>query len=504
MRSRLIPAGIISALAVVAGAATFFGWHPFAWTAQSWVFSNAQTLRIATVPVNDVGRKFFSALKREIASERARVQLSLVESANVWASAQALKEQKVDAAVVRSDDPAAADGRAIFILRTVYAALLAPAQGSIDTIAKLKGKKIGVLIDDAHLDPMAKVVLDFYGFDEKHAVHLGGKDLAGALQRRQIAALLVVGPTGAGAIAEAIDAFRKATKKPPKFVDLAEAKAIGERYAAYDEAEISAGAFSGSPALPAEKVTTISANVLLVAQASLSNYAAGEITRLLLATKTRVAAILPEAGQLAAPSTDKDELLPAHPGTVAFLNGEQSSVLDESMNWILLASMLTGFAGSLAAWLNRVRNKRKADEIKGRLRRLRVLQVQASAMTPEQLDASEMELDALSQWVRQKFSVNGLSLEDFQDAEARATDIAALIEERRASFALDANLAGARHAAPAGDEVHPQAHEAEAGASAPVRVVDSTEKPEARRLPTRPPARLVVLDGVGRPPADAA
>src|SRR4051794_4540908 len=84
MRSRLIPAGIISALAVVAGAATFFGWHPFAWTAQSWVFSNAQTLRIATVPVNDVGRKFFSALKREIASERARVQLSLVESANVW------------------------------------------------------------------------------------------------------------------------------------------------------------------------------------------------------------------------------------------------------------------------------------------------------------------------------------------------------------------------------------------------------------------------------------
>ncbi|TMJ21967.1 MAG: hypothetical protein E6G96_20190 [Alphaproteobacteria bacterium] len=251
-------------------------------------------------------------------------------------------------------------------------------------------------------------------------------------------------------------------------------------------------------------MTTISANVLLVAQASLSNYAAGEITRLLLATKTRVAAILPEAGQLAAPSTDKDELLPAHPGTVAFLNGEQSSVLDESMNWILLASMLTGFAGSLAAWLNRVRNKRKADEIKGRLRRLRVLQVQASAMTPEQLDASEMELDALSQWVRQKFSVNGLSLEDFQDAEARATDIAALIEERRASFALDANLAGARHAAPAGDEVHPQAHEAEAGASAPVRVVDSTEKPEARRLPTRPPARLVVLDGVGRPPADAA
>ena len=202
------------------------------------------------------------------------------------------------------------------------------------------------------------------------------------------------------------------------------------------------GTFCGSPPLPSEKVTTISANVLLVAQASLSNAAAGEMTRLLLATKTRVAAILPEAGQLAAPSTDKDELLPAHPGTVAFLNGEQSNALDESMNWILLASMLTGFLGSLAAWLNRVRNKRRADEVKCRLRRLRVLQVQASSIAPDKIDVTEKEVDAISQCLRQKFAERALA-GGFQDAEARTADIAALIEERRASLALDAGLVDA-------------------------------------------------------------
>jgi TRAP transporter TAXI family solute receptor len=357
MRSRLVPALIISALVVVAGVVSFF-----AWNSHPWIFSTSQTLHVATIPVNDVGKKFFSALKREIASQHARVQVSLIETPSVWASAQALREQKVDAAVVRSDDPAAADGRTVFILRNIYAALLVPAQASIDSLSKLKGKKIGVLTDDFGIDPMAKAVLDFYGLDEKRIVRLGLKDVPVSLQHRQVAALLVVGPTGAGPIADAIEAFRKSTKKPPKFLDLAEASAITDRFAIYDEAEISVGAFSGSPAVPSEKVTTISANVLLVAQASLSNYAAGEITRLLLATKTRVATTLPDAGQLAAPSTDKDDLLPAHPGTVAFLNGEQASWLDESMNWILLGSMLTGFLGSLAAWLNRLRNKKKGQQ----------------------------------------------------------------------------------------------------------------------------------------------
>jgi len=504
MLSRLIPAGIISALAVIAGAGSFFSWHWLPWNSPSWAFSNSQTVRVATIPVNDVGRKFFSALKREIASERARVQLSLIETTSVWASAQALKEQKVDAAVVRSDDPAAADGRAIFILRTVYAALLVPAWSPIDGISKLTGKKIGVLGEETGIDPMAKVVLDFYGFDEKQIVHLPARDLAAALQRRQVSALLAVGPTGSGAIADAIEAFRKVTKKPPKFLDLPEAKAIDERYAAYDEAEISAGAFNGSPAVPSEKVTTISANMLLVAQPSLSNSAAGEMTRLLLATKTRVAATLPEAGQLAAPSTDKDELLPAHPGTVAFLNGEQSNVLDESMNWILLASMLTGFVGSLAAWLNRIRNKRKADEVKRRLRRLRVLQVQATTIASDRIDATEKELTALAQWLRQKFAANEVSLEDFQDAEARAADISALIEERRAALALDCSLLGARHAlAPSGDTAATD-KEHETSECSPVQLLEVDEKSDVRRLPNRQPGRLVALKSVTRPPADVA
>jgi uncharacterized protein len=345
-------------------------------------FFNSQTLRVATVPANDDGDNFLTALKREIASDRAHLQLSPVETSNVWASAQALKEQKADVAVVRSDDPVAAEGRTIFVLKSVQVALLVPAQASSDRISKLKGKKIGVLTDVTGIDPMVKVMLAFYGFDEKHIVRLELKELPAALQHKQVAAVAVVGPTGAGPIADAIEAFRKATKRPPKFLDLSEAGAIADRFAVYDEAKISAGAFGGSPAVPSDDVTTISTNVLLVSRASLSNHAAGELTRLLLATKTRLAATWPK--QLAAPKTEKDALLPAHPGTIAFLNGEQPDLLDKSTNLILLISILTGFVGWLATGLNSLR---KGHELKRRIRRLPMLLAQANASSPERLGA---------------------------------------------------------------------------------------------------------------------
>jgi TRAP-type uncharacterized transport system substrate-binding protein len=358
MLSRLIALVVISALVVCAGAGAFFVWKTY-----PWLFFANQTLRIAVTPVTEKGEIFLTALKEEIALERARIRLSLVENPSVWASAQAFKEKKVDAAVVRADDPAVTGGRTVLVLRTIYVAMLVPASTAVDAISKLKGRKIGVLTDELGIDPMAKVVLDFYGFDEKQVVRLGLSALSDSLLHRQVAALLVTGPTGRGPIADAIEVFRKTTKRPPKFLDLVEAPSITDRFPVYDEAEIGVGAFGGSPAMPSEKVTTISVSMLLVAQASLSNHAAGELTRVLLATKARVAAILPEAGHIIAPSTDKDELLPAHPGTVAFLEGEQTNLLDDTMNWIFLGSMLTGLLGSLAAWLNKMKGKRKGGRL---------------------------------------------------------------------------------------------------------------------------------------------
>ena len=205
----------------------------------------------------------------------------------------------------------------------------------------------------------------------------------------------------------------------------------------HDTTSSSAGSFGGSPALPADKVTTISTSVLLVARTSLSNRAASELTRLLLATKTRLAATWSEARQLTAPPIETDALLPAHPGTIAFLPGAQPDLLDQSTNLFLLASMLTGFVGWVAAALNGLRNRRKGNEVRCHIRRLPLLLAQANAAGPEQLGNIENEVARLSEWLLQKFMANEISPSDFDSAEARVTQITALIRMKRRCASLD-------------------------------------------------------------------
>jgi hypothetical protein len=338
--------------------------------------------------------------------------------------------------VVRSDDPAAAGGRAIFLLKTIQLALLVPAQGAIDGVAKLKGRKIGVLVNEGAIDPMVKRVLDFYGVEGRQIMLLRPGELAGALQRKQVAALAVVGPAGAGPIADAIAAFRTATKRPPKFLDLSEAQTLAERFAVYEETEISAGAFGGAPALPSEKVATLGTKVMLIAVPSLSNHAAGELTRLLLATKSKLAASWPEAGQLAAPATDTGALLPAHPGTVSFLDAEPTDLLDKSTNLLLLGSVVTGFFGWLATRLATLRGRRNSQELKGRMQRLPVLLAQANGARPDQFGAIEAEVAQLSQWLLRKFMEDEISSTDFHSAEARLAHIGTIIQKKRRSASL--------------------------------------------------------------------
>jgi TRAP-type uncharacterized transport system substrate-binding protein len=408
-----------------------------AWRTNGWSLATSQRLRVATPTLSDGSKKFFGALKEEIAAQHTPIQLSLVEIADEGAIAQALSEKKVDAAVIRSDDPAAAGGRTLFVLRNLYAALLVPASTAVNSVSKLTGRRMGVVVHGTGLDPMAKVVLDYYGIEEKHITRLGLHELPAALQRKQVSAVLVVGSTGAGPIVDAIDVFRRVTKRLPSFVDISEAKAMAKRFAVYNEAEISVGAFGGSPAVPANQVQTISANLLLVSQASLPNRVAGDLTQLLLATKAKVATTLPEAGQLSAPSADDDELLPVHPGTLAFLNGTQASMFDDPTDVILLISMLFGFLGSLAAGVRALRKRTKDQEIKRQMRRLPLVLAESKNADREQLNTLERELEELSEWLSEKFISDYVSLDDFRNAMARVAHLRAAIEERRASVSSE-------------------------------------------------------------------
>jgi TRAP transporter TAXI family solute receptor len=423
-------------LVIICGALAYFTWRQY-----PWLFLEGYSIRIATGPLADDSAKFVTAFKREMAYEYPRVQLVTVDTGNRKASAEDFITQKVDAAVVRSDDPAAADGRTIGIIRKVFVAIVVPAYSPIESVAGLAGKKIGVISAEDEIDPLAKTVLEFLGIGHSHFIQLSQNDVGPAVQRKRVAALIAVGPAGPGSIAETVRVIRTVTKKPPKFLDLDVADAISNRYPVYDSDEIPAGAFVGQPAIPGESVTTIAATVRLVTTPSLSNYAAGELTRLLLVTKAKVASTVPGAGQIEAPDTDLSAVLPVHPGTLAYLNGNQPNLWDESQNAIYTGSLILGVFGSIGAWLAGHWNRKNLKQAQTRLGRIAQLLSDAKSAPADRLDHIETELEQLSEWMTEKFVRGEIQSDDFRDFAARLSHIQAIISKRRgASLRSDARL----------------------------------------------------------------
>ena len=427
MRKPILRLAMVLGLIICCGALAFFSFRQY-----PWIFSGRYTIRIATGPLGSDGAKFVAAIKREMATEHPGVQLMLTETPSLKASAEALQAKQVDAAVVRSDDPVAGEGRTIVILRKIFLVLMVPASSSIDSVAGLTGKKIGVSAVGNEIDPLAKTVIEFLGIDQSRVVLLSQNDIGPALQHKHVAALMVVGPAGPGNIAEAVRIIRTVTKKPPTFLDLDEADVISKRYPVYDSDEIPAAAFVGLPAIPSDSVTTIAATVRLVATPSLSNFAAGELTRIVLATKAKVASSIPGGGQITAPDSDLSTMvLPVHPGTLAYMNGTQPDILDQAQNVLYLGSVILAVLGSVGAWVVSMWNKRKLNELQAKLGRLSPLLNDVKSARADRINQIEKELEQMLEWMTEKYVGDQIQSDDFRKMTDKVSRIQAVIGKRR-------------------------------------------------------------------------
>jgi TRAP-type uncharacterized transport system substrate-binding protein len=421
---------VLLATAAVGGL-TFVAYHNY-----PWLFSTQYTIRIATGPVAASGDKFITAFHRELALEYPRVKVKFIRTESLNASAEALKKREVDAALVRSDNPLVAESRTLVIMRKVATIAILGPLSDVEDWSDLKGKIIGVLSESGEIDPLQKVVLEFYDIPQQRIRMVAPKDVGAEIAGKRIAALLAIGPAGPGPIADAARAIRAATKKDPKFLDFDEADAIAARYPAYESLDIPKGTFSGSPPVPSDDATALAGTVRLVSRPSLSQFGAGEITRIVLATKARLAASEPGVGQIEAPDTDKP-VFPIHPGTVAYLNGEKPDLIDESLNYLYLGSVVLGVFGTIGAWLAAMWRRRLDREIRTRVAALPSVLGAIKTAPPDDLDRIEGELDQLYEWMVEHHLADTIPAERYGAIEAKLTEIRAIIERRRASAGKD-------------------------------------------------------------------
>jgi TRAP-type uncharacterized transport system substrate-binding protein len=291
-----------------------------------------------------------------------------------------------DDSAAASDTEAAAD-----------TAAAADKPDKLDKVAKLAGKRVGIVTGSVATADLLNVLLDHYGVprDKVQVSPIEPKDLAQAIKANQIDAVFVAGSATGHAISDAVGAVTQ-NGQAPSFIDIDEADGIVKRNPDFDSIDVDAGTFGGNPPSPDDSLKTLSFPEYLVARKSFNHDAIATLAKLIYSSRLALAVALPGEIKIKAPSTDKDAGVLVHPGALAYLGDDQKSFFDKYGDDIFYGLLIFPIFGSAIAGMAGYFRK------SGRTRRLRLLQklldmVRKANAVPslEALDQFQHDVDQL-------------------------------------------------------------------------------------------------------------
>jgi TRAP-type uncharacterized transport system substrate-binding protein len=315
-------------------------------------YSRPATLSVAVGSIDGEAAKAMSAIASRLVSTNAPVRLKVIDSGTALEAAKAFSTGNVDLAVVRGDVGDLSQAQAVVVVSHVVALIIAPPGSTIDSIDKLKGRRVGVIGGDAN-SKIVDVLSKEFGFDRaKVFKDVALPDARRMLQSKEVSALLIVIPLAEKYLSLVRNFSQQGPKASPVLIPIESAGAIAGAERAYESFDIPKGTLRGSPPVPDDDLTTLRASLYLVAQKKLGADLITSLTQTIMRVRRDLMAEEPIFAQITAPSTDADAYLPLHPGAAAFYNGTQQSFMDEYGNWIYLTPMLLGGAATVlaAAW----------------------------------------------------------------------------------------------------------------------------------------------------------
>ena len=362
------------------------------------------TLRIAVGPTNSDDIKVVQALTQAFSHAHGQVRLHPMQTDGAAASAQALAEGKADLAIIRGDLDVPKNAQAVATLRKNVAVLWVPpaakgkgrkAGSKITKIGQLSGHRIGVVGRTPANVNLLKVILQQYGVDPNKVdiVQFPAGESAEAIRNQKADAYLAAGPVNSKITADAIAASTR-DGGTPTFLAIDSAEAIAQNHPMYESSEIPAGAFGGSPARPDEEVKTISFAHHIVARKGLSEATVAAFTRQLFAIRQTLMAEFPLAAKIETPDTDKDAVIPVHPGAAAYVDGEEKTFLDRYSDFIWWGLMGLSAMGSAGAWFaGYLKKEERSNNSSLRERLLDMLGAARRSDSTEELDQMQTEAD---------------------------------------------------------------------------------------------------------------
>jgi TRAP transporter TAXI family solute receptor len=362
------------------------------------------TLRIAVGPANSDDIKVVQALAQAFNQAHGHVRLRPMPTDGAAASAQALADGRAELAIIRGDLDVPKNAQAVATLRKNVAVLwVAPAAkgkgkkaaAKITKIRQLSGRRIGVVgRTQANVD-LLKVILQQYGVDpgKVDIVQFPAGEAAEAIRSEKVDAYLAAGPVNSKITADAIAASVR-DGGTPTFLAIDLAEAIAQNHPMYEAAEIPAGAFGGSPGRPDEEVKTISFAHHVVARKGLSESTVAAFTRQLFGIRQSLMTAFPLAAKIETPDTDKDAVIPVHPGAAAYVDGEEKTFLDRYSDFIWWGLMALSAMGSAGAWFaGYLKKDERSNNSSLRERLLDMLATARRSDSTEELDQMQAEAD---------------------------------------------------------------------------------------------------------------
>jgi TRAP-type uncharacterized transport system substrate-binding protein len=315
-------------------------------------YTRPVTLSVAVGSIDGEAAKAMTALASQLAATNAPVRLKVVDSGTVLDAANAFSAGKVDLAVVRGDVGDLSEAQAVVVVSHVVLLIVAPPGSSIDSMEKLKGRRVGVIAGDSN-GRIVDVLSKEYGLDRaKTFKNIALPDARNAIQSKDVSALLMVIPLAQKYLSLLRGFFQQGPKALPVLIPVDSAGAIAETERAYESFDVPKGTLRGAPPVPDDDLTTLRTSLYLVAQKKLGTDLVASLTQTIMQARRELMGEQPIFAQITAPSTDADAYLALHPGAAAVYNGTQQSFMDEYGNWIYLTPMALGAAATVlaAAW----------------------------------------------------------------------------------------------------------------------------------------------------------
>jgi TRAP-type uncharacterized transport system substrate-binding protein len=407
-------------------------------------YTRPMTLSVAVGSIDGAAAKAMSAIASRLASTNAPVRLKVIDSGTALEAAKAFSTGKTDLAVVRGDVGDLSQAQAVVVVSHVVILIIAPPGSAIDSIDKLKGRRVGVISGDAN-SKIIDVLSKEYGLDRaKVFKDIALADARRAVQSKEVAALLVVIPLAEKYLTLVRDIFQQGSKALPVLLPIESAGAIAQAERAYESFEVPKGTLRGSPPVPEDDLTTLRATLYLVANKKLGTDLMAGFTQAIMRVRRELMAEQPIFAQITAPSTDQDAYLPLHPGAAAVYNGTQQSFMDEYGNWIYLTPMALGGAATVfaAAWKflglgGPATRQGPLDSLYALGRRIR------KAATEAELSDIEEEIDDILKAQRARSAGGDETAVDDATLNVAAHRLESLIHDRRAMLAKKPGIVSA-------------------------------------------------------------